>query len=550
MSEGQHLDRKSLRSVTGHTADWHELAKDCVCFANAQGGVLLIGIEGDAAEASVGQTVAPELLDAIRKRIGELTVNVQVATAKKRSSNGGEYIELRISRSLAPASTTDGRYYMRVADDCKPLVGDDIQRLLNERSLQSWESLTTLAVPRDRADPTEVERLAAGVRASSRVKASVKEKSDDELLDHYLLADSQHLTNVGVLCVGRREDRARLGTASVVQFLKLDDQGRKVNKLVWDDFEFSPMQLVDEVWRGIPDFRERYEMPDGLFRQYLPLYDEEVIRELLVNALVHRPYTQRGDIFVNLHPDRLQVVNPGLLPLGVTPENVLHTTVRRNEGLARVFHDLGLMEREGSGFDRMYEVLLAQGRRPPTLREGPDRVEVTVERRILNDAVIDFMTKVDRTYQPSQRQKIALGMLAQNDGMTARELADHLHLRDVEDLRPWLDALLDLELVGKVGQTKGTRYFVDSQLMRSLDFEHGTTLARIELHRLEALVTEDLGRHPGSKIGEIHSRIGEEIPRNRLRYCIRRLVDGGKVIPDGEKGGRTYRIGPERRESL
>ena len=78
-------------------------------------------------------------------------------------------------------------------------------------------------------------------------------------------------------------------------------------------------------------------------------YAEKVLRELLVNALVHRPYTQRGDIFLNLHPDRLEVVNPGRLPLGVTPQTILHASRRRNDGLARVFHDLGLMEREGSG---------------------------------------------------------------------------------------------------------------------------------------------------------------------------------------------------------
>ena len=85
---------------------------------------------------------------------------------------------------------------------------------------------------------------------------------------------------------------------------------------------------------------------------------------------MHRPYTQRGDIFINLHPDRLEVVNPGLLPLGVTPQNILHTTVRRNEILARLFHDLKMMEREGSGFDKMYEVLLSQGRPAPNLSKG------------------------------------------------------------------------------------------------------------------------------------------------------------------------------------
>lgn len=46
--EGQLFDRKSLRTVTGESADFRELARDCVAFANATGGKLLIGIEDDA----------------------------------------------------------------------------------------------------------------------------------------------------------------------------------------------------------------------------------------------------------------------------------------------------------------------------------------------------------------------------------------------------------------------------------------------------------------------------------------------------------------------
>ena len=71
------------------------------------------------------------------------------------------------------------------------------------------------------------------------------------------------------------------------------------------------VELVDAIWNTIPDFHESYELPDGLYRQHLPAYDKRVVRELLVNALVHRPYTQRGDIFLNLHPDRFEIVNPG-----------------------------------------------------------------------------------------------------------------------------------------------------------------------------------------------------------------------------------------------
>ena len=74
-----------------------------------------------------------------------------------------------------------------------------------------------------------------------------------------------------------------------------------------------------------------------MFKRIVPAFDETVIRELLVNAMVHRPYTQRGDIFLNLHPDRLEVVNPGRLPVGVTPRNILHAAVAAMRGLAAVF---------------------------------------------------------------------------------------------------------------------------------------------------------------------------------------------------------------------
>jgi ATP-dependent DNA helicase RecG len=183
-----------------------------------------------------------------------------------------------------------------------------------------------------------------------------------------------------------------------------------VNKLAWDDHTLSPIELIEAIWQQVPDFKEHYELPEGLYRQNIPAFDEVVIRELLVNAFVHRPYTQRGDIFLNLFPDRLEVVNPGFLPIGVTPTNILHTTVRRNEHLARIFHDLKLMEREGSSFDKIFEVPLSQGRPAPEVKEIHDRVVVTVRRRISKPEVIDFIASADQTYHLTQRERIALGL--------------------------------------------------------------------------------------------------------------------------------------------
>jgi ATP-dependent DNA helicase RecG len=540
--EGQLLDQKSLRSVNGKSADWNELVKDCIAFANATGGRLLLGLEDGQDTPPAGQRIPADLPDTIRRKIAERSVNVAVLPDVVTAANGGQYINLAIPRAIAVASTTDGRYYLRVADQSKPVTGDDVLRLAAERAALPWETQTTLQVPRSASASDKHRKLMNALRASDRVKLSVKEKSDDELLDHYQLAQGGYLTHLGILCLGQQHQRAQLTTAPVIQFIKYDGHGQKVNKLVWDDHTLNPMELIEAVWLDVPDFRERYELPDGLYRQNVPAFDEVVVRELLVNALVHRPYTQRGDIFLNLHPDRLEVVNPGLLPLGVTPQNVLHRTVRRNEHMARLFHDLKLMEREGSGFDRIFEVLLSQGRPAPELSETHDRVQVTVRRRILKPEVIDFIAKADQTYQLTQRERIALGLLAQHDAMTARELAAVLELLSVEALQPWIKRLLEWDLIQSAGRTQATRYFVNPGLLRTLNFVGGTTLTRIEPHRLAALIVEDVGRYPTSKIGDIHERIGLEIPRSRIRRGIEQLVKAGKLMAEGMKSGTRYRL--------
>lgn len=547
--EGHHVDHKSLRKVSGATADFHEIACDCVCFANGAGGRLLIGIEDGDAGPPETQRIDPSLLDRLRKRIGELTVNVQVLPELRRHENGGEYVVLNIRRSQGVASTSDGRYYVRNGDECRPVVGDDVIRLIDERPATPWETMTSLGVPASAADRAKVAHLVAALRASERVKASVREKSDDELLEHYTLSRGGTLTHLGVLLVGGAADRARLGTAPIVQAIRYDERGVKIGKLVWDDHALSPVELLDAIWTEVPDFREGYELPEGMFRVNVPAFDEAVVRELLVNAFVHRPYTQRGDVFLNLHPDRLEVVNPGRLPLGVTPQNILHQSRRRNDALARVFHDLKLMEREGSGFDLLYERLLASGRSVPLVREGTDSVHVVVPRRVLRPGVARLLADADQRFQLTQRERITLGLLAQGEGLRTAELVEALALPDAGSLKTWIGRLADLGLVAVSGRTRAVRYFVPPDILRASGLDHRTTLTRVEPHRLRALVVEDLARYPGSTRSEIHRRIGPEIHVKAVARALAELLSEGAVVATGQRRWRRYAVATSKGHS-
>ena len=93
------------------------------------------------------------------------------------------------------------------------------------------------------------------------------------------------------------------------------------------------------------------------------------------------------------------------------------------------------MEREGSGYDMMYEVLLSQGKPLPRVQEGEDSVTAIVERRILNRETIKIMQTAFQNFELKQKQIICLGLIAQNESMTASQLLSALNIKDGDALR-------------------------------------------------------------------------------------------------------------------
>lgn len=545
MKENSIYDKKSLRTVVGKSSDFNELAKDCVAFSNAEGGSIDIGIEDDQTLPPEEQKIPDGLATEIVNKINGKTQGVVLSAETLIAENGGEYIKLHILRNAnLPSATTSGKFFLRIGDNSVPVGPEDISRLAEDKGCLSWEDTETKYNWQD-ADPEKLALLIKLLKKSDRVSSFVKQKETKEILDFFYLTDpdSEKMTNLGVLFIGKQTQRGRIQNAPVIQCIKYDQNGEKVNKWLWDDYTMNPYEMINSVWERVPEWKESSEITEGMFRRNILAYPEKVVRELLSNSLVHRPYTVRGDIFINIHPDHIEVVNPGRLPLGVTVKNILHTTKKRNEHMAAVFYALHLMEREGSGYDMMYETLLANGKPIPMVTEGDDSVSVRVDRRIINEEVIKVMQHADQCYDVKQKQLICLGLIALHESLTATELIRILNLKDADALRSWLRLLIEKDIVVSTDdRSKAKEYRVNPDILRGSEYKGKTSLKRIEDYRLKELILEDLKIYKTASLSEIQKRIGEEIPSRKIWNQLQKLVNNGTILKIGKNKWQKYQI--------
>ncbi len=543
MKEGSTFDRKSLRTVIGKTSDFPELARDCVAFANLRGGELHIGIEDDEKLPPCDQIIPEELPAKIIKRINELTYNVYVTTVVNTAENGGEYIILRVYNAASSiASTTKGEFLLRDGDASRPITPDELSRLLTDKPSFCWETKVVSKIRWEDCDRTKLSNFVYDIRNSDprRVSEFIKNKSEFELLEYYLMVDQDgYLTNLGVLWIGKREQRARLMYAPAIQYIRYDSDGKKTFKEVWDDYSLNPKELIEAVWNYIPEWKESYEVSEGLWRKQISVYDEKVVREVLCNALAHRPYTTRGDIFINIYPDRMEVINPGLLPIGVTVSNILQKTIQRNDHLSRVFFALQLIEKEGSGWDLMYETLLSSGKEVPKPYEGDDSVKVVIKRNVISNETVRMFEYINDHYTISQKGLIAFGIIIQAKKIKVSELSAKLQLPQDERLRTYVKSLLDNEIIIATGRGKGVWYSVNPKLFFAAKSNSPTTLKTIEPYRLKALIIEDLRHHPDSLISEISKRL-PDVEYADLERIVREMAHKEEITYQGGRKFRRY----------
>lgn len=542
--EDSQIEYKSLKKVTGKTADFSSLSETCVAFANAQGGEIVIGIEDKKASPDKHQKIAQEVMNKTVARLRDMTdavgfVNPEIITHE----NGGQYFKFSIfptTRTIA--TTSNGKVFVRVTDNSVPVSGEELTNLAAEKNAFQWELVSIGKITLDKADINEVTYFVEQIQKSKLVSDFIKQKTTEEILEHYqLLNENGYLTNLGTVWLGRASQRARLNYPLTVQYIVYNDLEEKIRKKDWHFHLNNPKTLVLEIEKEAVELNYSTEISSGLFRKQIRNYPTEVIRELLINAIAHKRYTLSGDIFIEVYPDRMVISNPGGLPLGITANNILHERQRRNPHLIHTLHDLGLMEGEGSGYDLIYEKLAREIKPLPIIESNFNKTSVTIYSGVVNKEALEILDYVAQHYKLSQKEFTVLGIIASEKKILSTQLSQKLQLNTEDRLSSWLGSLLEKNILMSRGIKKGTEYLLNPALFSQSKLNIKPSLKTIDKEQLKHLIIEYLKYNGERSKQEIHQHI-QDVNIDDVQKCLYSLVESDKLTTTGARRNRKYHI--------
>lgn len=400
------------------------LLKTLVAFANSAGGKLVVGVADDRQVLGGADPLADEericnlIADSIAPR---LLPNVELATVDGRtlllvevfpSSSRPHYLKalgpeagvfVRLgstNRQVDAALLSDLRRSAEGIDfDELPMLGltakdldlDGAARLLQHKTpldQQALQSLRLLRVEQGQLVPTQGAVLLFGRQREQYFPSAWIQCGRFRGTDKVDIFDQAEI-----------HDHLPLAVDAIELFLK---------KHAFKSAEFSGMRRKDE-WS-------------------IPL---TMLREAIINALVHSDYSQRGTpIRIAFFDDRIDVESPGMLLPGMTIDDMKSGVSKiRNPVIARVFSELGLIEQWGSGVRRIFSEAVAQGLPEPVITEIATGIRLSIRLRSLMP--LPHANKGPRAQSGAQSgaQSIMILNLLQKQPLSSNELLLQLGLQ-------------------------------------------------------------------------------------------------------------------------
>lgn len=384
---------------------WHDDYLKWICgFANAQGGRIFIG-KNDAGKAT-GLKNAKKLLEdlpnKIRDQLGLMPhINLQ-------EEDGKTCLEIIVEASTVPISLR-GSYYWRSGSVKQELKGHALTEFLLKKMGMTWDRVVEEKATLDDIDDATIELFKKEAVTAGRLP-DISGLSPEELLKKLHLLTGEGLTNAAIVLFGKDP-----GAFYPNLFVKIGRFGLNMVDMRFQEVcEGNLLQLLRSVMEQLErKFLIKPIRFEGLRRIEELEYPVPALREMLLNALVHRNYM--GSMTqLRVMDDRLSLWNAGTLPLELTVEKLfqVHKSIPRNPLIAEVCYRVGYIDSWGRGIEKITDACKAAGLPVPIIEENSGGVAVellkapTSEKPALESSGDDFGKNSDET---SGKRRVSVG---------------------------------------------------------------------------------------------------------------------------------------------
>ncbi|MBS3784873.1 MAG: putative DNA binding domain-containing protein [Anaerolineae bacterium] len=364
---------------------------------------------------------------------------------------------------------------------------DDLAELYQGRSSQSFDGSVVSGATLDDLDPDAIEYY-RDVRRAVNSAAEELNFADDELLESLgaVVRRSGELrpTVAGVLLFGRRGALRRLFPANRVDYIRIAGK-----EWIEDPHDrFTTLDLRDTLPRLIQrataavldDLPRAFQLPEGeIRRDEKTVLPDKVVREAVVNAVMHRNYQRQQPIQLLRYSNRMEVQNPGYSLKAL--ENLGEAGSQwRNPVIASVLHDMGLAETKGSGIRVMRRLMEEAGLSPPSFdsdRHNDQFSATYLFHHFLSEEDVVWLGQF-RHLSLSEDEQRALIFVRETGRITNSDYRD-LNRVDTLTASQRLTHLRDLGLVEQVPRGPATYYVPDERLNPLAENVEGDLFTRL-----------------------------------------------------------------------
>lgn len=504
-----------------------------VALCNENGGRLVLGMHDAYPHAIVGTTQSLNAIGVLESNIyKDLGIRPMIYELYDENKKRVLVIE------VPPRPT--GKLYkfedvplMRVGEELKPMDDKTYISIIQEQEPDFSERICDEATFDD-LDLEAIEIL--------KEKYSIKQKNPSfaslppfQALSDLGLIKEGKVTNAAVLLVGKENVINNIFPQAKVklEFRRTEGQIEFNSR---KEFGQPFYKLIDLVWAEINEKNGSFPVREGAYIFDIPYFNEDVIREVVNNAFAHRDYRRNSEIVIKLYPTRLDIINAGGFPQGVSLENLLTVpSTPRNRLLADVLSKTGVVERSGQGIDKIFLYTLAEGKPAPDYSKSDDFDVTAILSALVKDASFALFV------QTIQRD------LPDNEKLTVFDVIEMCKIRDGQHKNIDKNIAKRLEeknCIEKHGKTNSQFYTLARHYYevagKTADY---SKLVDWTATQVLAVLAPYLEKYGKAKKSDILKIVGDHITDKQLRNFLDQLKKSELIKTEGERGKMVYMLG-------